>query len=225
MRAVLGLMMLAMGAPECDPTSLEAAGIQPGDGGVWVGGQDGGVFIGDERLVDFKNRPLPSDELLCKLLIGDLNNTTEASSWQGIWIEDIKQSWFLGPVESGGDTRDPEGAQLRYTYCDPTSQRPGCEDTINLILRFETIVAVDKTAEGVGVPWPQPYFLNGVTAMGMDRVQMMTNSKAPSCWDWKLRQTPQYHFTPCPECKTMGEDFIWCSSAIAEDPTDCFQKQ
>ena len=224
MKTTLALM-LALAAPQsCDPTALEGAEIRPGDGGVWLGGSDGGVFFSDTDLIDFKNRPLPPDDLLCKLLIGDMNDTTEAAPWQGIWIEDIKQPWFLGPVESGGDTRDPEGAQLRYTYCDPTSSRPGCEDTISLILRFETIVAVKAPIES-GIPWPQPYFLNGITAMGMDRVQMMTGGKAPSCWDWKLRLTPEYHFTPCPECVTLGEEFEHCDSEKTDDPTMCFRMQ
>lgn len=226
MRAILGAVMLAMSAPECDPTSLDGAEIRPGDGGVWVDKGDASEFFPTESImVDFKNRPLPPDEILCMLVVGDLNEQNEYPKWQGIWIEDVKQPWFLGPVEPGADSRDQESAQLRYTYCDPTSNIPGCMDTISLILRFETIVAVKNPVESLE-PWSQAYFLNGITAMGMDRVQMLTGSKAPTCWDWKYRETPEYHVAPCADCKALGVDFTWCNSANSgDDPRDCFRRE
>lgn len=220
---ITALLTMGQAAPEsCDPTSLEGADIRPGDGGVWIGG-DGGVFIQTPDAIDFKNRPLPPDDVLCMLLVGDMNNTTDYADWQGIWIEDIKQPWFLGPVEPGGDTRDNESAQLRYTYCDPTGTLPGCQETITLILRFETIVAVTSPLES-GIPWPQPYFLNGITANGMDRVQQMRGGKAPTCWDWIRRQTPEFHLTWCEQCATLGEDFEWCDSSVVTDPIECFRQ-
>lgn len=224
---ILSLALLSMAADDsgsCDPTSLQAAEVRPGDGGVWVRAGDASQFFSADDLIDFKRRPLPPDEILCKLLVGDLNKTTVEDDWQGIWIEDIKQPWFMGPVEPGGDTRDAEGAQLRYTYCDPTSKLPGCEDTLTIILGFESIVAVKSPAES-GIPWPSPYFLNRVTAMGMDRVQTMFGTKAPTCWSSAYRQTPEFHYVPCPECVTLGEEFEWCNSKRATKPQDCFRKQ
>ena len=222
---ILSLALLSMAqdnSGSCDPTSLEAADVRPGDGGAWVHAGDASQFFSNNDLIDFKKRPFPSDDTLCMLIIGDLNETSDYPKWQGIWIEDVKQPWFLGPVEPGGDTRDSEGAQLRYTYCDPTSLVPGCMDTITLILRFETIVAVQQSTTKA---WDQPYFLSGYTAMGADRVQMMLHTRFPTCLDWKYRETEQFHAVTCENCATLGQDFSWCNSAVTPDPRDCFRSE
>jgi len=216
MKTTLALM-LALAAPQsCDPTALEGAEIRPGDGGVWLGGQDGGVFVATADPIDFKNRPMPSDELLCMLFVGDLNNTTNYEDLPGTWIEDITAPWFLGPTEPGADTRDNENAQLRYTYCDPTSEANDCSETINLILQFETIVAYTPGPGPKWDPYPQPYFLNGITAHGLDRVQRMRGGKAPTCWDWIRRRTEEFGHTPCPECAQLGREYKKCHRSDGE---------
>jgi hypothetical protein len=224
MKTTLALAMLAMSAPQsCDPTALEGAEIRPGDGGVWLGGQDGGVFISQTDVPGGGRQlpELPPDDILCLLYPGDINSRTDyPDSFQGTWIEDVIQPWLLGPVDGTADSRDSENAQLRYSYRNPFSTRNDGTDALTLNLVFESAPA----HVGNGVPLHNAYFLTKIVAVGMDKVQAMRGGRAPTCWDWRLRETKEYGATYCEQCSYSPRDFILCAhtSEGREDVRSCF---
>lgn len=218
MRAVIGLMMLAMqDTGSCDPASLEAAGITPGDGGVWVAAEGGATFIpatselpGGEQLKD-----LPPMEILCQLLAGDWNMKNDYETRQGIWIVNIEDERLLGPAAPGAKYIGTDGAQLRYSY-----RKPGTTDQkVSIAMGFERMLVVSAMGAELfgdgsamrGHPWPDPWFLNRIEAQGLD-VQ-------PLCWDPFLRNSTEYHSVSNDWCANIGKDFVECEN---EDPKQCF---
>ncbi len=212
------MFVIAAAASGC-PYDVEEAGVTPGDGGVWVGEPDARVFLQTDDLSVRPTRVLPNMKTLCMLYPGDLNDNNDYPLTQGIWIEDIINPSFLGPPSEDADYRAVDSAQLRYTYQKPGSALPEGAELVSLSLSFEKVVVVDAQGAKLwgdgkamnGQPWPQPYFLNGISVQGMNSLE---------CWDPFLRTSSAYHYTLCPWCASLGEQFIQCKQERAED---CFR--
>jgi hypothetical protein len=213
------------------PQDLSSANIVPGDGGVWVPNNDGGVtFVdpGDSPLDTEVLPDLPPMEVLCMLYPGDVLQKNDYKTDFGTWYGDVQDARFLGPAASNSKYTSPEGANLRYTYRHPTS--PG--DRVSISMSFEKLplLKVEGAVEpngievsfkdgarlsqgtaGGGFPFDDPYLLNRVTAQGLD--------DQPLCWDPFLRTSQEYHWLPCDWCKHLGRDYLLCASA---DSSSCF---
>jgi len=218
MKLVLGLMVIASMAPDCDPASLKAAGIQPGDGGVWVGGKDSGVWVTEKDITDRSLPAFPGKDVLCQLVIGNMTGRGKAPmGWQGLWIKDVLR--ILGK-NNGISQRSSDGAQLSYMYRKPGSvpNPDGLEPSINLLLQFEKVNAyADGKRNGSKlVPFEDPYFLISIDAQGLD--------EAYACWDPALRFAPDSMFVPCEDCAQYGREFDLCSRLGLKTEEDCFRE-
>lgn len=194
---------------------MEAAGISVSDaGGLEVPYQlDDGGTAAFELPKDATIRPLPDFppmEKICMLYIGDWNERTDYPKGVGTWINDVLDERFFGPIEGAGDYKDNDGAQLRYTYKHPEIPM----ETASLSLRFERAPMVDlrEHSAGDGVPWPDPFFLSGVSIQGL-------GGDTLPCLDWILRDKPATHYTQCDWCSSFNV-FQPCYEM---DPRDCFR--
>lgn len=196
------------------PALSEDDGIERGDGGFWVPGDDGGTwFLSSTPLV----RPLratPELKKLCMLRGGNLNGGSDyEENSQGTWIGDVPM--ILG--RPGTWTQDREGAHTTYTYAlprdgaDVARQKTGADGTplkqVRLALAFERVDAVWPPASD-GVPMDNPYFLIRIDASGL---------QAPDCWAPHAQESA----TPCSECKRRDRDFFLCKD-IVEQIEDCY---
>jgi hypothetical protein len=222
MKLPLALMLLAMSAPECDPSSIDAANIQPGDGGVWLGGRDGGLWVdqadvpappGEKPLL-----PWPDDSVLCQLVVGNLTGRgTAPEGWQGLWIRDVIN--ILGE-NNGISQRSADGAQLAYLFRKPGAlvDSSGFAPQINLLLQFEKTLAFDNAQRDGShlVPFTDPYFLTSIDAQGLD--------EAKACWDPSLRFASSSMFIPCESCAQQGREFGLCKDLGLDVTEDCFRE-
>jgi hypothetical protein len=238
MKIALGLMLLATTAPaSCNPASEGATDFKLGDGGVWVGNSEAGVLIDDSSdLPGGEALPeLPPMEMLCMLLPGDWGMKNDYETMIGTWFDDVEDPRFLGPADPKSKYIDSEGGRLSYSY-----RKPGTKDEkVSISLTFEKVIVLaaegaERVGENMevkfgsgmdgvmlkgpaglaasGAVWPDPMFLNRVTAQGLD-VQ-------PLCWDPYARWSDTNHWVDCPWCHKLGTDFLLCGAA---DPRTCFQ--
>lgn len=200
------------------PQDLSSANIVPGDGGVWVPNNDGGVtFIdpGDSPLDTEVLPDLPPMEVLCTLFAGDYHEKNDYGRENGTWIGDIQDERFLGKPAANAKYIGRDTANLRYTY-----RKPGTADErVSVSMGFEQILTVEKEGAEVyagnsalkGHPYPEPWFLNRIEAQGLE--------EQPLCWDPFLRHSTEYHWLPCDWCAKVGREFLIC---VNEDAVECF---
>lgn len=201
-----------------NPAVRETAGIERGDGGVWVMTDGGGTWFMPSDPFKRPLRATPTLETFCMLRGGNLTGGSKYEEGpQGIWIGDVPM--ILGKH----DYRDrvPEGAQLTYTFALP---RDGADIVVKraekdgvvakevaLTLTFERVDAVWAPASE-RVPMDDPYFLTRIDATGIE---------SPECWSPDVSDSAMFPVTPCGECKVSGRDFFLCRDVV-EHVEDCY---
>ena len=216
MRGVLAAVLLQAAATQtgsCDPASLDAAGVTPGDGGFFYGSGDASIFVPKDVIDNpMQPRELPEVHDLCKSYVGDYSDGNNYPKEVGTWKEDVKK-YILGQPAPNAETLDFERANLRYSFYKLDEKAEGGRRQIQINLTFEMLPAVTLQAGGDGQhgpPWPDPYFLNGIAVTGMDPLR---------CWDWTVRRAvPEYYFVACDQCHNLWDlEYNICQEEYTPD--------